>query len=93
MDQLESWGVLANPEDVGVAVEFVSPSMLVPKPGSPDYRLVTDFAALNVYLKRIPNTSATIAQAKARIARAKSVVHLDLTHVTSWGPGDHPGIS
>ena len=79
MDLLETWGVLATPEQVGVAVEFVSPSMLVPKPDSDDYRLVTDFAALNVYLKRIPNTSATIAQAKARIARAKFVVHLDFS--------------
>ena len=30
MDELEAWGVLAQPEDVGVTVEFVSPSMLVP---------------------------------------------------------------
>ena len=43
MDQLESWGVLANPEQVGVSVEFVSPSMLIPKPDSNnEYRMVTD---------------------------------------------------
>ena len=80
MDKLEEWGVLVSPEKVGVAVQFVSPSMLVPKPDSPDYRLVTDFAALNRYLKRVPNTSATITQAKARIAKAKHVVHLDLSN-------------
>ena len=80
MDNLEQWGVLVPPESVGVQVQFVSPSMLVPKTDSPDYRLVTDFAALNVYLKRVPNTSATIAQARARIARAKFVVHLDLAN-------------
>ena len=80
MDTLEEWGVLATPEEVGVSVDFVSPSMLVPKPESKDYRLVTDFSALNLYLKRVPNTSATIAQAKARIARAKYVVHLDLSN-------------
>ena len=80
MDILEQWGVLVSPEQVGVSVQFVSPSMLVTKPDSNDYRLVTDFAALNVYLKRIPNTSATISQAKARISRAKHVVHLDLAN-------------
>ena len=80
MDNLEEWGVLVPPEAVGVQVQFVSPSMLVPKTDSPDYRLVTDFAALNVYLKRVPNTSATIAQARARIARAKFVAHLDLAN-------------
>ena len=78
MDTLEEWGVLVSPEKVGVTVQFVSPSMLVPKPDSDDLRLVTDFGALNVYLKRVPNTSATIAQARARIAKAKYVVHLDL---------------
>ena len=65
MDILEDWGVLATPEAVGVSVDFVSPSMLIPKPDSKDYRLVTDFASLNLYLKRVPNTSATIAQARA----------------------------
>ena len=80
MDKLEEWGVLVSPEKVGVAVQFVSPSMLVPKPDSPDFRLVTDFAGLNVYLKRVPNTSGTISQAKARIAKAKYAVHLDLSN-------------
>ena len=76
----EKMGVLAIPEAKGVSVDFVSPSMLVPKTDSPDYRMVTDFASLNLYLKRVPNTSATIAQAKSRIARSKYVVHLDLSN-------------
>ena len=80
MDILENWGVLVKPEKVGVQVDFVSPSMLVPKPEAGEYRLVTDFGALNVYLKRVPNTSATIAQAKARIARARYVIHLDFSN-------------
>ena len=70
MDLLESWGVLIEPERAGVQVEFISPSMLVPKPEKGEFRLVTDFSALNVYLKRVPNTSATIAQARSRIAKA-----------------------
>ena len=55
---------------MGVNIEFISPSMLVPKTDSNEYRLVTDFSALNVFLKKVPNTLPTIAQAKARIARA-----------------------
>ena len=49
MDELEAWGVLVQPESVGVTVEFVSPSMLVPKTEANEFRLVTDFAALNLY--------------------------------------------
>ena len=80
MDILEEWGVLVCPEKVNVAVEFVSPSMLVPKVDSKDLRLVTDFAALNLYIKRVPNTSASMAQARARIARANYVIHLDFSN-------------
>ena len=80
VDVLESWGVLVEPETMGVNVEFISPSMLVPKTDSNEYRLVTDFSALNVFLKKVPNTSPTIAQAKARIARANFVIHLDLAN-------------
>ena len=80
MDQLESWGVLLEPEKAGVQVEFVSPSMLVPKPDKGEFRLVTDFSALNGYLKRVPNTSSTIAQTKARIAKARYVIHMDLSN-------------
>ena len=80
MDMLEEWGVLAEPEALGVSVEFVSPSLLVPKPEPNEFRVVTDFSSLNTYLKRVPNTSATIAQAKSRIARANFVIHLDFSN-------------
>ena len=80
MDALEQWGVLVEPEKLDISVEYVSPSMIVPKPDSNEYRLVTDFSSLNLYLKKVPNTSATIAQAKSRIARAHYVIHLDLSN-------------
>ena len=80
MDLLETWGVLIEPEKIGVSVEFVSPSLLVPKPEKGEYRVVTDFSSLNVYLKKVPCTSATMAQAKARIARSQYVIHLDLSN-------------
>ena len=80
MDKLEEWGVLAAPEKVGVTVEHVQPTMLVPKKESGEYRCVTDFSTINKSIKRVPNTSATIAQAKARIAKAEYVIHLDLSN-------------
>jgi len=80
MDESESWGVLSQPENVGVSVEYVSPSMFVPKPEPGEFRLVTDFAALNLHLKRVPNTSGTIAQARSKIAKAKYVIHLDFSN-------------
>ena len=80
MDKLEEWGVLAAPEKVGVTVEHVQPTMLVPKKDPGEYRCVTDFSTINKSIKRVPNTSATIAQAKARIAKAEYVIHLDLSN-------------
>jgi len=69
-----------EPEKVGVQVEYVSPSLLVPKPDKGEFRVVTDFSSLNGYLKRIPNTSASIAQARSRISKARYVIHLDLAN-------------
>ena len=47
MDELEDLGVLAKPEDVGVKVEYVSPSFLVKK-GDHDFRLVTAFNTIGI---------------------------------------------
>ena len=44
MDLLEKWGVLAEPELLGITAEYISPSMLVPKTDKGEYRLVTDFS-------------------------------------------------
>ena len=52
MDALDQWGVLVEPEKLGISVEYVFPSMIVPKPDSNEYRLVTDFSSLNLYLKK-----------------------------------------
>ena len=76
MDQLEEWGVLSKPESLGISVDYVSPSLLVPKPEPGEYRVVTDFSSLNLYLKKVSSTSGTIAQAKSRIARASFVIHM-----------------
>ena len=75
MDLLEARGILIEPERAGVQVEFISLSMLVLKPDKGEYRVVTDFSAFNLYLKRVPNTSA-----RSRIAKARYVIHLDLSN-------------
>ena len=70
-EKMNAWGVLVPPEVVGINAEFVLPSMLVLKPEKGEYILVTDFNA---------NTSATIAQARSRIAKSEYVIHLDLSN-------------
>ena len=53
MDKLKDWGVLKKPEEIGVVPEFVVPSMLLPKPGKGEWRLVTDFSPLNTHIKKL----------------------------------------
>ena len=80
MDQLHAFGVLRRPEELGITVEFVSPCLIVPKGDGDGYRLVTDFSALNVHVKRFPSTSPTIAQAKIALASKKYHIHMDLAN-------------
>ena len=54
MDQLHDWGVLQYPEHVGVRPVVVSPSMIVPKAEPNQYRLVTNTAYLNTFLRQPP---------------------------------------
>ena len=52
MDDLESKGVLAKPQDLDINVEAVSPSFLVAKrPANRGYRLVTSFGHLTSHVK------------------------------------------
>ena len=80
MDQLHEFGVLRRPEELGISVEFVSPCLVVPKGDGDGYRLVTDFSALNVHVKKFPSTSPTIAQAKIALASKKYHIHMDLAN-------------
>ena len=52
MDELIDSGVLMTPEEVGVAVEYISPSLVVPKAEKGAFRLVTNFSSLNKFIKR-----------------------------------------
>ena len=53
-DELESDGVFAKPEDIGINVEYLNPSFLVNKPGG-GARLVTAFADVGQYCKPQPS--------------------------------------
>ena len=68
MDELESWGVLAKPEDVGVVPSHVVPSMLVPKEEEGEYRMVSDFTSL---LHHIKNCNASSQRCPASHWREK----------------------
>ena len=80
MDELESWNVLAKPEDLGITPVFCSPSMLVPKETKGEYRLVTDFSNINNHIKKIPSLLPTIEETKIKIAKYNYVVCIDLSN-------------
>ena len=80
MDQLYSYGVLRTPEEIGVSVEVVSPSLLVAKSTPGEFRLVTDFGVINNHIRKCPAVSPCIAEAKQMLARARYFIHLDLAN-------------
>ena len=80
MDELRKQGILARAEEIGVSIEFISPSLLVPKPGEENaWRLVTDFTGLNKFIKRDVSTSPTIQEARTALSSKRYFVELDLT--------------
>ena len=78
MDELESLGVLAKPEDVGVTIEHVSPSFLVHKPDG-SYRLVTAFNAIGTYAKPHPSRSVCTDDILRFLACHKFIIKTDMT--------------
>jgi hypothetical protein len=76
-DELESQGVFARPEDVGVVVEHVSPSFLVAKPKG-GHRLVTNFSSLLDYCKTLPTIMPTVDSVLRTISSWKYIVVSDL---------------
>lgn len=77
-DMLEQMGVFQKPEDIGVTVEYVSPSFLIKKPNG-GFHLVTAFTDVGWYSKPqpslMPNVDATLRQ----IAQWRYIVATDLT--------------
>ena len=80
LDKLVQWGVLQRPEDIGVSVQFCSPSMVIAKSEPGEFRLVTDFSALNQKIRKYSGISPTIQEAKEAIAKAQYVTLLDLSN-------------
>ena len=80
MDELIDQGIMAEAEKVGVSIEYISPSLLVPKPGEDkEWRLVTDFSSLNRFIQRDASTSPTIQEAKKALSSKKYFAELDLS--------------
>ena len=79
MDELEDLGVLARPEDIGINVEHVSPSFLVKKPNSGDYRLVTAFNSVAAYAKSVPTKASSCDDVLRFIARHRYIIKSDMT--------------
>jgi hypothetical protein len=78
MDELERMGVLAKPEDVGITIEYSSPSFLVKKPDG-SYRLVTAFNTIGTYARRPPSQSTSIDHVMAFLARFRYIITSDMT--------------
>ena len=79
MTQLWDFGILARPEDLGISIEHYSPCLIVPKPGSNDWRLVTDLTELNLSITRDSSVSPTMEEAKSAISQKKYFCEADLT--------------
>lgn len=78
MDELEAMGVLAKPEDVGVTIEYVSPSFLVRKPNGGS-RLVTSFLNIASYAKPPPSRVTTTDDIMRFLARWSFIIKSDMT--------------
>jgi len=77
-DELERQGVFVRPEDVGVTVEFVSPSFLVNKTSGTGKRLVTAFTSIGEYCKTLPISMPTVDDILRTIASWKYLIKTDL---------------
>jgi len=75
-DNLESQGVVAKPEEVGVNIEYLSPSFLVKK--NEKIRLVTAFGEVGKYCKPQPTLLPTIDSTLRTIANWKFLISTDL---------------
>ena len=77
-DQLESMGVFAKPEDVGVTVEYLNPSFLVSK-SDKSKRLVTAFTEVGKYTKPQPSLLPDVDSTIREIGKWKYLIKTDLT--------------
>ena len=76
-DELYLQGVFARPEEVGVAVEYVSPSFLIAK-STGGHRLVTSFTEIGQYAKPQPSLLPNVEDVLRQIGQWKWIVKADL---------------
>ena len=77
-DDLEMKGVFVKPQNLGIKVEYVSPSFLVKKQ-SGDFRLVTDFKSISPFMKPAPSWLPDVNATLQKIASWKYLIRTDLT--------------
>ena len=77
-DELEDFGVLAKPEDVGVDVLHASPSFLTKKSDG-SWRFVTSFVQLGQFVKVPPSSHDTCDEVLRKLASWKFIIKTDLT--------------
>ena len=76
-DELEEQNVIAKPEDVGVIVEYLNPSMLIKKPRG-GHRLVTEFGEVAKYAKPQPSLLPDMDSTLRSLAQWKYIICTDL---------------
>ena len=76
-DSLESIGVFAKPEDVGVHVEYVNPSFLVKKSDG-GFRLVTSFGEVAKHCKPSPSLMPNVESTLRQIGQWRYIIKSDL---------------
>ena len=77
-DLLESSGVLAKPEDVGVNVEYLNLSFLANQPGKTNKRFVTSFGQVAQFCKPSPSLMPSVESVLIDMARWKYLIITDL---------------
>ena len=72
-DQLEELGLFKHPEDIGITIEYLNPSLLVKKQ-SGGYRLITAFADVGRYSKPQPSVMPDVDSILHHIAQWKHLI-------------------
>ena len=76
-DELEEIGVLADPEKLGIYIEYLNFSFLVSKPDG-SHRFVTDFGDVGRYSKPRPSCLTSCDESLRKIAIWKLIIKSDL---------------
>ena len=79
MDDMEKWGVLVKPEQLGVVPTHVHPCILVPKEDG-KFRLVTDFRSIQSFIKPLPTVMPTVSEAMSHLSSADWHIELDFSN-------------